>query len=225
MAERRRTYASLPLRYAYHHGRDEAYVVEPPRRSRRGGAPSARHEGNDRHRAQSSRGGRPARAAAATRRRTVRRPERRGAPGAPTDTHLVELADTSAWTNSRKDDAVRRRFDDQVRNGEIATCPMVVLELLWETRDASALQRRRELLSALVELPIGAREWQRATDVFALFAAEGPLYHRRVKLPDLLVAAAAESAGVPVCHYDADFELIAGVTGQPVRAIAPLGSI
>jgi hypothetical protein len=28
-----------------------------------------------------------------------------------------------------------------------------------------------------------------------------------------------------VCHYDADFDLIAEVTGQPVRAIAQLGSL
>ena len=46
-----------------------------------------------------------------------------------------------------------------------------------------------------------------------------------MKIPDLLIAAAAELAEVPVCHYDRDFELIADVTGQPVRAIAPLGSL
>jgi predicted nucleic acid-binding protein len=46
-----------------------------------------------------------------------------------------------------------------------------------------------------------------------------------VKLPDLLVAAAAESAEVPALHYDHDFELIAEITGQPTRALAPLGSL
>ena len=44
-------------------------------------------------------------------------------------------------------------------------------------------------------------------------------------LTDLLIAAAAELAEIPVCHYDAHFELIAEVTGQPMRAIAPLGSL
>jgi len=101
----------------------------------------------------------------------------------------------------------------------------VVLELLWEARDAAELRRRRLLLLALDEAAIGAPEWRRATDVFELLAEEAPLHHRRVKLPDLLVAAAAESVGIPVCHYDADFELIARITGQPVRAIAPLGSL
>ena len=45
------------------------------------------------------------------------------------------------------------------------------------------------------------------------------------RLPDLLIAAAAELAELPVLHYDRDFELIAEVTGQPVRALAPLGSL
>jgi predicted nucleic acid-binding protein len=51
------------------------------------------------------------------------------------------------------------------------------------------------------------------------------MHHRRVKHPDLLIAAAAESAGVPVLHYDRDFEAIAAVTGQPMRWIAPMGSV
>ena len=74
-------------------------------------------------------------------------------------------------------------------------------------------------------LTIGRRVWQRAFDVFEQLAAKGPVHHRQVALPDLVIAAAAEIAEVPVCHYDRDFELIAEVTGQPVRAIAPLGSI
>jgi predicted nucleic acid-binding protein len=36
----------------------------------------------------------------------------------------------------------------------------------------------------------------------------------------LLVAAAAELARLAVLHVDKDFELIAGVTGQPVERLA-----
>jgi hypothetical protein len=47
--------------------------------------------------------------------------------------------------------------------------------------------------------------------------------------PETLRAAAerapAELSELPICHYDAHFELIAEVTGQPMRAIAPLGSL
>ena len=137
----------------------------------------------------------------------------------------MELADTSAWTNRHKDPGVWDDFNGRLLVGEIATCPMVQLELLWSARDASAMQALRTRLEALPQLPIARHEWRRATDVFDQLAARGPLRHRQVKLPDLLVAAAAESAEVAVCHYDRDFELIAEITGQPVRAIAPLGSL
>ena len=49
--------------------------------------------------------------------------------------------------------------------------------------------------------------------------------HRAVSLADLLIAAAAEAAGVPVVHYDADFDLIASVTGQDTAWVVPRGLI
>lgn len=137
----------------------------------------------------------------------------------------MELADTSAWTNRHKDPDASADFESRLLAGQIATCPIVQLELLWSTRDAREFRGRRARLTALTEISIGVPEWERATDVFELLARAGPLHHRRVKLPDLLVAAAAELAGIPVCHYDADFNVIAETTGQPVRAIAPLGSL
>jgi predicted nucleic acid-binding protein len=102
---------------------------------------------------------------------------------------------------------------------------LVKLELLQTTRDRDEFAAVREDLDALREVAIGERVWRRATDVFEQLAARGPLHHREVPLPDLLIAAAAELAELPVCHYDAHFELIAEVTGQPMRAIAPLGSL
>jgi predicted nucleic acid-binding protein len=137
----------------------------------------------------------------------------------------VELADTSAWSNRHKSTPVRADFDSRVAEGEIATCPMVMLELLWTTRDAADFAAARAELEALPHVPIEQRAWQRAMDVFEALAAGGPLHHRRVALPDLLVAAAAELAGIPICHYDADFDVIAELTDQPVRAIAQLGSL
>lgn len=102
---------------------------------------------------------------------------------------------------------------------------MVRLELLWSARDAPHAARIRSGLDALREAPMGERVWRRATDVLELLAERGPLHHREVGLPDLLIAAAAELAELPVLHYDRDFDVIAAVTGQPVRTIAPLGSL
>lgn len=49
--------------------------------------------------------------------------------------------------------------------------------------------------------------------------------HRGAKVTDLLIAAAAESAGLVVLHYDHDFDLIAGATGQTTEWIVPAGSV
>ena len=46
-----------------------------------------------------------------------------------------------------------------------------------------------------------------------------------MKLADVLIAAAAERAGLTVLHYDKDFDLIAGVTAQRCEWIAPEGSL
>ncbi len=44
--------------------------------------------------------------------------------------------------------------------------------------------------------------------------------HRAPSIPDLLIAATAESAGLSVLHLDKDFEVIAEVTGQPIELLA-----
>jgi predicted nucleic acid-binding protein len=62
-----------------------------------------------------------------------------------------------------------------------------------------------------------------AMDVMALLAAVSK--HRTVKLPDLLIAAAAEGADLILIHYDGDFDHIAGVTGQKAQWVAPHGSL
>jgi len=47
---------------------------------------------------------------------------------------------------------------------------------------------------------------------------------RGAKIADLLIAAAAEVAGLVVLHYDSDFDLISSVTGQPTEWIVPAGT-
>jgi len=51
------------------------------------------------------------------------------------------------------------------------------------------------------------------------------LHHRSVKINDLLIAAAAELAGVTVWHYDEDYDRICAITDQAVEWIAPRGSL
>ena len=107
--------------------------------------------------------------------------------------------------------------------GQIATCGIVDLELLFSAMSPAVYAELASTLRALPRVPVTEAVLDRALEVQALLA-EGS-QHRAVPLPDLLVAACAESAGLIVLHYDADFERIATITGQPVRWVLPRGSI
>lgn len=138
---------------------------------------------------------------------------------------MSELADTSAWVVSGRHAELRREFDEAIARAAIATCDMVKLELLHGARNANEFSEIRQRLDLLPQHPIGPAEFRRALDVYEELARQGGLHHRRVKHPDLLIAAAAESAGLPLVHYDRDFEAIAAITGQPTRWLAPPGSL
>lgn len=57
----------------------------------------------------------------------------------------------------------------------------------------------------------------RAVEVQMLLADRGQ--HRAPAIPDLMVAATAELAGLTVLALDKDFDLIASITGQPVERL------
>lgn len=138
----------------------------------------------------------------------------------------MRLADTSAWVWTRAiGGQLRADFDEAVIEGEIATCAMVRLELLYSTRNGEEFARLRDDLGELPELTIGEAQWNRAVEVYARLSQLGGLHHRAVKHPDLLIAAAAEAVGVAVLHYDEDYDRIAAVTGQAVHWLAPRASL
>jgi hypothetical protein len=80
-------------------------------------------------------------------------------------------------------------------------------------------------LAALDTCPITPREWRRAIEVQSDLARRGNDLHKAVKPADLLIAAAAEQAGVALLHYDADYVHVEEITGQPMRWLAPRGSL
>ncbi len=62
-------------------------------------------------------------------------------------------------------------------------------------------------------------------DVYELLAGAGKQHHRSVRHSDLLIAVAAEAAGMTLVHYDHDLDAIHRVTGQHMRWVAPPGSM
>ena len=120
-------------------------------------------------------------------------------------------------------ESVRRRLAPIIEAGEAATCAIVDLEVLYSARNLeehAQIRRRRAL--AYEHVPLSEAIFARAVDVQHELARTG---HHRVAIPDLIIAAAAEAAGLTVLHYDADFDRIAAVTGQATEWIVDRGSI
>ena len=117
--------------------------------------------------------------------------------------------------------AVARQFLELQGEGRLARCGMLHLEALFSARDPRRMHE--QLIKALPLVPTHQADFDRAADVMLLLADRGQ--HRAVGAADLVLAAVAERARLTVLHYDRDFEHIAAVTGQPVEAVAPLGSL
>jgi predicted nucleic acid-binding protein len=135
----------------------------------------------------------------------------------------IELADTSVWARAGRPGL--EWFAASVEEGRIAVCDMVAMEVLYSARDKEDFRAVEEALGACPWLRIEPDDWDEARRVFGELAGRGPLHHRQVKIPDLLIAAVAARHDVTVVHYDNDFEVIAGVTGQSVRWAATRGSL
>lgn len=132
------------------------------------------------------------------------------------------LIDKSALARM-PDPRVQARLVPILEADEAATCAMIDLEVLYSTRNArehSRTRGRRALAYRYVELTEAM--FQRAIDVQGLLAERG---RHRVPLPDLIVAAVAEQAGMVLLHYDRDFDRIAAVTGQAVEWVVPRGTV
>jgi predicted nucleic acid-binding protein len=133
------------------------------------------------------------------------------------------LADKSALTRRDTRPEVREALEPLLLGGEVATCGIVDLELLYSATSRATYRALAEALRGMPRVAIEESCIRRALEVQSMLAERSQ--HRAVPLPDLLVAACAEQAGLAVLHYDADFERIAGLTGQPAQWIVPRDSV
>ncbi len=134
---------------------------------------------------------------------------------------LTHLLDTSVLTRLREP-RVREAIDPLAQGGELARAGICDLEIGFSARNAAEWDRLIDAVGVLELVESTAEHVRRAGQVQRLLASK---HQRGRKIPDLLVAAAAETRGLTVLHYDADFDLIAGATGQPCRWVVPAGSI
>ncbi len=131
------------------------------------------------------------------------------------------LADKSALARLDRQ-PVADRLGPLLLDGLVATSPIIDLEVLYSARSLSDYESLLAQRRALPSYPITQETTDRAIEVQYLLAQRG---QHRVPLPDLLIAAVAEVNNLTVIHYDADYERIAAVTGQPHEWVVPRGSI
>lgn len=133
------------------------------------------------------------------------------------------LADKSALTRRETRPEVRQVIEPLLLSGAIATCGIVDLELLYSASSPAVHAALASALRALPRVAVTEVVMDRALEVQARLAKRSQ--HRAVSLPDLIVAACAESAGLTVLHYDADYDRIAEITGQPTQWVVPRASV
>jgi len=134
---------------------------------------------------------------------------------------LTHLVDTSVLTCLRTA-AVRVAIESRAERGELARAGISDLEIGYSARSALEWDRLAGALGVFELVETTADHLRRARHVQRLLAAK---HQRGRKVPELLVAAAAEARNLTVLHYDADFDRIANVTGQPCEWIVPAGSV
>ena len=131
------------------------------------------------------------------------------------DKSVLARADVSAVA-----DAVLPR----VQAGQVGVALVTELEVGYSARsEADYDATRQELLDLLIPVAMPMRAEERSRELQRDLVRRGQ--HRGVSVPDLVLAAIADIEELTILHYDADFDLIADLTGQPTEWVAERGSI
>lgn len=107
----------------------------------------------------------------------------------------------------------------RIERGLVRIATVTRLEVGYSARSGVDLRAglQRPPMSVMpVEYQTPAIE-DRAVEVLTLLADRG--HHRAPSIPDLIIGATAEFAGLTVLHLDKDFEIIASITGQPLERL------
>lgn len=127
------------------------------------------------------------------------------------------LIDTSGLFRILQD-KIRQAWSEQLGSGVIATCPLVELEFLYSARSLADRRKKRRLLQTVFGwIPITDGAYERADEVQRQLTETGQ--HRSAGPVDLILAATAERQRLILLCDDRDFEVVASVTGQPVRRV------
>ena len=133
------------------------------------------------------------------------------------------LVDNSALARSHLH-AVAAVLVPRIDAGLVGLSIVTELEVGYSARSVKDYQTARwSIIELLLPVQIPARAEDRSREVQSALIRRGR--HRSVGVADLLIAATAEIEGLTLLHYDADFDLIAEITGQPTEWIVPRGTV
>ncbi|AGB26780.1 putative nucleic acid-binding protein, contains PIN domain (plasmid) [Mycobacterium sp. JS623] len=123
---------------------------------------------------------------------------------------LVRLAhsdDPDLWAN-------------RIERGLVHISNVTRLEIGYSAQSGEVARRefRESPLAAMSVEYLTPTIEDRASEVQLLLADRGQ--HRGPSIPDLIVAATAELAGLTILHVDKDFDTITAITGQPTTRLA-----
>ncbi len=137
-----------------------------------------------------------------------------------TATWLVDTSALARLSVPEVGEVLRPRIDA----GRVAVAAVTWLEVGCTARSRSDHDSSQRTVLDRLQLVYGSpRSERRAMEVQRFLMDVGQ--HRTVKLPDLLIASTAESEGLTVLHYDADFDRISALTSQPVEWVVPPGTV
>lgn len=123
-------------------------------------------------------------------------------------TEALYLVDTSAWIWALREDGVegiRSRIDELLALDQVATTPMIELEILGGAGTEKEFGVLKSRLGALHRLSINDECWQKAARLAFDLRSRGVT----VPFTDILIAAVALAGEAIVLHADQDFDLIA----------------
>jgi len=134
--------------------------------------------------------------------------------------YLVDKSALARWGH----EPVAQVLDELLDAGLLFSCDILDLELLYSARSLQEyrqVEADRALAYQYVITSVAAqrqaRNWQES------LCARG--LHRGPGVIDLLLAATAQEHDLALLHYDADFDVIAGVSDVQTRWVVPRGTL
>jgi len=111
--------------------------------------------------------------------------------------------------------ALERATPDTFKLGEICTCAVVRLEMLYSARSSRDYTKIEDSLSAFRELSVNAETILTAVTAHRELGRKG---RHRLPIPDLLIAACAQQHQAAVLHVDRHYDVLAEVLAfEPIR--------